>query len=232
MYLRVASSLVAALCLLGLLLWNGNRVPPAEAMPSAQVGPTPDCRTIGPLKVCLETDKPSYFQGEPVQMTLEITALESVSGWHQTTCEYDFGVDSPSAQEVWHYLYLRACGQIVWPLTLGAGETLTYSTTWDQKDDSGEQVPPGTYLAWGKGSFCLDAPLPVCDPMSVPVPVPISIASSSVSADPVGGVAEPPDVIKPKSGSSSFTHGAPAGIAAAVIILGVGTWYARRRLLQ
>jgi hypothetical protein len=228
---RGISSLVIAACLLSISLWNSGGVRPAEAAPSPQVSPTPDCRTVGPLSVCLRTDKRSYSQGEPVQMTLDITALQSVSGWHQTTCEYDFGVESQSQQQIWRYLYQRACGDVAWRFTLGAGQTLTYTTTWNQMDDSGNQIPPGDYLAWGQGMFCLDAPSSVCDPMSSPVP--ISIISPIVSADPVGGIAEPPETAKSAGRPSSLPIGALAGISAAgVIALGGGAWYARRRWLS
>jgi len=232
---RVMSPLVIVLCLLCLSLWNSNGVRPAEALPSPQVDPTPDiqgasCRTIGPLNVCLKTDKRSYYQGEQVQIALDVTSLESVSGWHQTTCQYDFGVESQSLKEVWRYLYQRACGDVAWRFTLGAGQTLTYTATWNQVDDSGNQVPPGDYLAWGQGMFCLDEPSSVCDPMSVPVPISVI---SITAADPVGGIAEPPEIAKSAGRPSSLPIVALAGAAAAgVIALGAGVWYARRRWLR
>jgi hypothetical protein len=191
------------------------------------------CRTTGPLSLCLKTDRRSYYPGEPVQITLEITAMERVSGWYSSSCSSDFGVESQWGKEVWRLLAGMACLDIVLPLELGAGETLTHTVTWDQQDNSNMQVPPGDYLAWGQGMFCLNPPWQFCRPKSALVP--ITIAASAVASDgAVGGIAEYPQ-LKPDAARSTRGSLAPdaialAGLAAgAALLLTAGSCYARKR---
>ena len=59
---------------------------------------------------------------------------------------YDFEVSTPDGEQVWHW----KCGKIInQPLdgkTLEPGEELEFVGEWEQVDNRGEPVPPGTYL--------------------------------------------------------------------------------------
>ena len=62
---------------------------------------------------------------------------------------FDFEVSTPGGEQVWHW----KCGKIInQPLdgkTLEPGEELEFVGEWEQVDNRGEPVPPGTYLMRG-----------------------------------------------------------------------------------
>ncbi len=97
------------------------------------------------------------------------------------------------------------------------------SLTWQDTCSSGSGNCPAGDQSGSSGSWSAVqtlTPTPTPTPTSTPTPVPYGW---------VGGIAEPPDVAESAGGSSSLPF---AGIAAGVIALGAGGWYARRRWLH
>ena len=86
--------------------------------------------------------------GETVQMKLTLRNVSdgTVSFVLGGRPPYDFEVSTPDGEQVWHW----KCGTIIEePLdgkTLEPGEELEFVGEWEQVDNRGEPVPPGTYL--------------------------------------------------------------------------------------
>ncbi|MGQ9525024.1 MAG: BsuPI-related putative proteinase inhibitor [Armatimonadota bacterium] len=97
----------------------------------------------------VDTDKFGYKPGE--QITVKFTLRNLGTG----TCTWTF----PSSQvyevrilnfdekEVWRWSYDKMFLTVVTTLTLGPGESRSWTEVWDQKDNSGAQVPDGYYRA-------------------------------------------------------------------------------------
>lgn len=69
---------------------------------------------------------------------------------------FDFRVLTGTGKEVWRRLDGVAISLILQPVTLEPGETLDFIHRWDQQDQVGRPVPPGSYRA--------QAILPVVEP--------------------------------------------------------------------
>ena len=89
--------------------------------------------------------------GETVQMKLTLRNVSdgTVSFVLGGRPPYDFEVSTPDGEQVWHW----KCGTIIEePLdgkTLEPGEELEFVGEWEQVDNRGEPVPPGTYVVRG-----------------------------------------------------------------------------------
>jgi hypothetical protein len=102
------------------------------------------------LLLGLTSDRKTYAVGAPVLLTMSISnparptiTLQFSSGQH-----YDFEVRR-GRQVVWRWSAGRMFTQAVTNLTIGPGERRVYSETWNQRDNNGQPVPPGTYGAIG-----------------------------------------------------------------------------------
>ncbi len=60
---------------------------------------------------------------------------------------FDFRVLTETGTEVWRRLDGVAISLILQPATVGPGETLEFTEHWDQRDQSGRPVGPGSYRA-------------------------------------------------------------------------------------
>lgn len=86
--------------------------------------------------------------GETVRMALRLRNVSDgpVSFSLGGRPPHDFVVSTPDGEQVWHW----KCGQIILqPLdskTLEPGEQLEFAGKWEQVDNRGEPVAPGTYL--------------------------------------------------------------------------------------
>ena len=86
--------------------------------------------------------------GETVRMALRLrnTSEAPVSFSLGGRPPHDFVVSTPDGEQVWHW----KCGQIILqPLdskTLEPGEQLEFAGKWEQVDNRGDPVAPGTYL--------------------------------------------------------------------------------------
>lgn len=108
--------------------------------------------TIGaglPLRLTLEAPK-EVPVGEIVPLKLRI---ENTSGQILNLeigyAPYDFIVATQDGKEVWRWTYGKVFPLIALPLTLQPGEVKEYSEMWDQLDNEGYPIPPGTYFVKG-----------------------------------------------------------------------------------
>jgi len=62
---------------------------------------------------------------------------------------YDFVVTKPDGMEVWSWLHGQVIQDILELKTLNPGEELEFAAEWEQVDNEGNPVPPGTYLVRG-----------------------------------------------------------------------------------
>jgi hypothetical protein len=120
------------------------------ATPSPAATPTPE----GPVAVEVTTDKAVYGQGEPVTMTLTLTAYEPMTLYFRTSQRYDFEVSTAPGERVWLWSGDQAFLQVLGDLGLQPGDQVSYSEAWDQRDESGLQVAPGDYLVTANSVGC------------------------------------------------------------------------------
>jgi intracellular proteinase inhibitor BsuPI/copper amine oxidase-like protein len=100
------------------------------------------------LLLGLTADRKTYAVGTPVRLTMSISnparptmTLQFSSGLH-----YDFEVRR-GRETVWRWSAGRMFTQALTNLTVGPGERRVFSETWNQRDNNGQPVSPGTYTA-------------------------------------------------------------------------------------
>lgn len=128
-------------CIQGLV----NLEPPAQ-------NEAKGCITIGPglpLRLTLEVPKETQASHR-VSLKLRI---ENISGkvLNLTVgyAPYDFLVTTLDGMEVWRWSYAKAFPLAAMSLTLQPGEVKEYAEAWDQLDNEGYPVSPGTYTVRG-----------------------------------------------------------------------------------
>jgi hypothetical protein len=105
-----------------------------------------------PLAVEMVTDKQAYRPGEPVRLTLRarnitdkpLTLVFPTGETHEMAVRTGF-------QELWHLSTLDQVQRLGEKRrTLKPGETIEFTTVWDQKTREGAAAAPGFYFATGK----------------------------------------------------------------------------------
>ncbi len=90
-----------------------------------------------------------YGETVRVKLTLRNVSDEPVDFLTGGRPPHDFVVSTPDGEQVWHW----KCAKIIQlPLdsqTLGPDEVMDFVGEWEQVDNRGEPVPPGTYLVRG-----------------------------------------------------------------------------------
>ena len=101
---------------------------------------------------------PQASYGETVRMklTLRNVSDEPVSFSLGGSPPHDFVVTTLDGEQVWHWKCSRIILALLGNETLEPGEALEFTGEWEQVDNRGEPVPPGTYLVRG----ILDLELP------------------------------------------------------------------------
>ncbi|MGA9852497.1 MAG: BsuPI-related putative proteinase inhibitor [Gammaproteobacteria bacterium] len=116
---------------------------------SSGIGPNgPDFVTTLAVEDASGNTTSSFTLGQPIQLVLSVrnrtTSSQTIS--FNTAQQYNFVVlDSGSATEVWTWSLVQTFSQNTTTLTLAAGQTQTYTVTWDQTDDNDQLVPSGNY---------------------------------------------------------------------------------------
>ena len=119
-------------------------------------------RRFGSLEYTLTTTKTTFAHGEQVPLTFTVRNVGS-----QTinvilgACEpFDTKVTSGSAV-VWQDSLTHGCGTEVTFIAIAPGETKTYTYTWPQADQQGNQIPAGSYTltSWYQAYSVTDATL-------------------------------------------------------------------------
>ncbi|MGA9855185.1 MAG: BsuPI-related putative proteinase inhibitor [Gammaproteobacteria bacterium] len=98
----------------------------------------------------------SFSQGAEIQFVLSVRNRTSSSQTisFSTAQKYNFEVlDSGTATEAWTWSLGQSFTQSTTSLTFAAGETQTFTVTWDQVDDTDQPVPTGSYEVIG-GMTC------------------------------------------------------------------------------
>ena len=113
--------------------------------------------------------KSEFPQGEMITLELTVTNLtDEPQGLSLPTSQlYEFLVGAnQNVSPLWRWSHGKAFLQAVTPLLLSPRETKTFKEVWNQRDDGGSQVSPGTYRAQGflAASWELNSP-----PLSPPV---------------------------------------------------------------
>lgn len=97
----------------------------------------------------LSTSKETYAIGEPIEFSMvarnrssQVQTIEFPSGQ-----DFDLVVRTMAGADVWRYSTSRSFVQVIRTVTLQPGESVRFSSTWDQRTDTGQQVSPGVYRA-------------------------------------------------------------------------------------
>lgn len=103
-----------------------------------------------PLQVELILPAAEFPLGAPIEMTLRVTnpTSETVQAYTSYPGGYDFAVHS-GGEEAWRWSHDKVFVAMVGQLILGPGEVREFRETWDQKDNEGQAVPAGEYMAIG-----------------------------------------------------------------------------------
>jgi len=90
--------------------------------------------------------------GSAVPLVLALrntTALPLELGLQGRTIVFDVIVTGPSGSEIWSRLHGQFLPAILQLRVLQPGEVLELSDHWDQRDNAGRPVPPGSYQVQG-----------------------------------------------------------------------------------
>jgi hypothetical protein len=116
--------------------------------------PTPRFPFEGPIGIDLTTIGTFSEQGEPIQLIISVAVRDPMTLYYRTSQRYDLAVTNSQGQEVWRWSRNRAFAQVTEEVPLGANETRSFSETWDQRDNDGQQVPLGNYRIVAESSHC------------------------------------------------------------------------------
>ena len=126
--------------------------------------------------------------GETVEMKLTLRNVgdESVRFFLGGRPPYDFVVSTPDGEQVWHWKCAKIVEEPLDRETLGPGEELEFLGEWEQVDNRGEPVPPGSYLV--HGMLNLDPPeklVTEAHELEVQVPTTANTPSSTATPTPI-----------------------------------------------
>ena len=91
-------------------------------------------------------DQASYGETVQMKLTLRNVSEEPVSFFTGGRPPHDFVVSTPDGEQVWHWMCAKFTLSILDIKTLEPGEEVEFTGEWEQVDNRGEPVPPGTYL--------------------------------------------------------------------------------------
>jgi hypothetical protein len=131
------------------------------------LSPTPEFpfQFEGPIGIDLTTFGAFFEQGKPIQLAITVAVREPMTLYYRTSQRYDLAVINPQDQEVWRWSRDRTFAQVTAEVPLEANGMLSFAETWDQRDNDGQQMPPGNYRVVAKSSHC-DANYENCDQLT------------------------------------------------------------------
>jgi flagellar hook assembly protein FlgD len=141
------------------------------ATPAAS--PTPRFPFEGPIGIDLTTFGAFFDQGEPIQLAITVAVRDPMTLYYRTSQRYDLTVADSEGQEVWRWSRDRTFAQVTEEVELGENGTLSFAETWDQRDNDGQQVPPGNYQVVAESSHC-DANYENCGQLTASATIKIS----------------------------------------------------------
>jgi hypothetical protein len=108
---------------------------------------------VGIQDMTVELELPDTVQlGEEVPITLRVTnaATEPVELWMTgDPVAFDLFVTRLDGTEVWRRLYGEVVADILQQRLLQPGEAIEFSEQWEQRDNHGSPIAPGTYFVLG-----------------------------------------------------------------------------------
>lgn len=104
-----------------------------------------------PLLQGVKTDQHQYKLGRNVNITFAVknTGSKPVILHFSSTQHFDVWIKRGS-QQIFKLSHGRAYGMIITQLELSPNQTKTFTTTWDQKNDEGQEVGPGAYTVYAQ----------------------------------------------------------------------------------
>ena len=146
---------------------NGNGGTPADGTPGTTATPvgSPSSREECPrlndeivqtLFASVQLDKDGYKQGEPVKITLRLIncADDKITRSFPDTQRYDFSVRKAGGEELWRWSEGEEFEADEAEETFESAQVVTFTETWDQKDNDGKQVKAGEYEVGGESTAC------------------------------------------------------------------------------
>ncbi len=151
--------------------------------------------------------------GERVIMVLYVTneGEQPVTRRYASGQMYDFVVRDSLGQEVWRWSYGRGFTDAIEHQIFDAGKTVFYRVEWNQEDNAGDQIPPGSYTISAIDVGCSLLPPRSCDLGDsteleiLPPPDPIDCTGDSLEAS-----------LTVDGGNTSFAAGQPITLALAL----------------
>ncbi len=125
-----------------------------SASPTGVATPTFPFEFEGPIGIDLSTFGAFFEEGEPIQLGITVAVREATTLYYRTSQRYDLAVINSQDQEVWRWSRDRTFAQVTEEVSLEANEMLSFPETWDQRDNDGQQVPPGDYQIVAESSHC------------------------------------------------------------------------------
>lgn len=101
----------------------------------------------GELAAELSADKAEYQRGEAIrlQLLLRNDSEDPLTLTFASSQKYDFWVLDAAGDEVWRWSYSRLFLAVITHVDIMPGATIEFAETWDQLNNDGAAVPPGTY---------------------------------------------------------------------------------------
>lgn len=123
-----------------------KELPPPKQAPGMSSAP----RETEGLKLELKLDRPSYKLKKPARMTFTVAnrSNKPFQDSFRSAQAYDFIVRK-GGKEIWRWSYDRMFAQVLLDVKIDPGKTLSYSETWDQRDNAGNFVSAGRYEVVG-----------------------------------------------------------------------------------
>jgi hypothetical protein len=123
--------------------------PPVVDRPRPRPGPDRDNpREIArALRVTVEVERPRNNSDDAVRfvMTVENTGNTAITVPFNSGQKYDFEV-LQEGKLLWNWAHDRMFTQALTSTSIAAGESLTYNTRWNLRDNNGRMVQPGRYM--------------------------------------------------------------------------------------
>jgi len=135
--------------------------------------PTPRFPFEGPIGIDLTAFGAFFDEGEPIQLIVTVAVRDPMTLYYRTSQRYDLVVTNSEGQEVWRWSRDRAFAQVTEEVPLEENGTLSFAETWDQRDNDGQQVPPGNYRILAESSHC-DADYENCGQLTTSATIKIS----------------------------------------------------------
>jgi hypothetical protein len=128
--------------------------PSPTGVPTPAASPTPRFPFEGPIGIDLTTFGSFFEQGKPIQLAIAVAVRDAMTLYYRTSQRYDLTVVDSEGEEVWRWSRDRTFAQVTEEVPLSANGMLSFTETWDQRDNDGQQVPLGNYRIVAESSHC------------------------------------------------------------------------------